>query len=157
MEGNFKINSLGWGFNVVLLFCDAISINLTFKVHMVPLKKVVFNPRITLFLEPVLRLKQPSWIEIHHNLETSTSDPLKYKMDNPLLIVSICMRKSIRIQKVKFCKGNSVHPSYMYIFIVKKEEFYLECYSSSPVILYDIFPENISSIHAVSNMVPLCC
>ena len=37
---------------------------------------------------------------IHEKLETSTCDPLKYKMGNPILIVSICMGKSIRIQRV---------------------------------------------------------
>ena len=30
----------------------------------------------------------------------SASDPLKYTMDSPVLIVSICMGKSIRIQRV---------------------------------------------------------
>ena len=35
-------------------------------------------------------------------LETSTCDPLKYTIvDSPLLIESICMGKSIRIQRVK--------------------------------------------------------
>ena len=48
----------------------------------------------------LLRLKQPSGTEIHHNLETSTCDPLKYKMDNPIFIVTICMGRSIRIQRV---------------------------------------------------------
>ena len=38
-----------------------------------------------------LRLKQPSGTEIHHNLENSTCDPLKYTIGNPILIVSICM------------------------------------------------------------------
>ena len=47
----------------------------------------------------LLRLKQPSGTEIHHNLENSTCDPLKYTMGNPTLIVSICMEKSTRIQK----------------------------------------------------------
>ena len=39
----------------------------------------------------------------HHNSETSTCDPLKYKMGNPIhvLIVSVKMEKSIRIQRVK--------------------------------------------------------
>ena len=47
-----------------------------------------------------LRLKQSSGTEIDHNKETSTCDPLKYIMGSPILIVSICMRKSIRIQRV---------------------------------------------------------
>ena len=49
----------------------------------------------------LLRLKQPSGTEIHHNLDNSTHDPLKYIMGSPILIVSICMGKSIRIQRVK--------------------------------------------------------
>ena len=56
-------------------------------------------------LHCLLRLKQPSGTEIHYtcNLETSTCDPLKYTMDSPILIVhvSICVEKSIRIQRVK--------------------------------------------------------
>ena len=38
-----------------------------------------------------LRRKQPSGTEMHHVVEISTCDPLKYKMDNSILIVSICM------------------------------------------------------------------
>ena len=45
---------------------------------------------------------QPSGTEIHHNLENSTCDPLKYTMGSPILIVSIYMGKSIRIQRVKW-------------------------------------------------------
>ena len=44
----------------------------------------------------LVRLKQHAETEIHHNLETSSCDPLKYK-----LIVSIGMRNSIRIQRIK--------------------------------------------------------
>ena len=51
-------------------------------------------------LHCLLGLKQSSWTEIHHNLENSTCDPLKYTMGCPILIVSICMRKSIRIRRV---------------------------------------------------------
>ena len=51
-------------------------------------------------LHCLLRLKQSSGTEIHHNSESSTCDPLEYKMGNPLLFVSICMGKSIRIQRV---------------------------------------------------------
>ena len=49
-------------------------------------------------LHNLLRLKQPSGTEIHHTLDNSTCDPLKYKMACPILIVSICMGKSIRLQ-----------------------------------------------------------
>ena len=48
-------------------------------------------------LHCLLRFKQPSITEIHHNLEISTLDPLRYTMDSPILIVSKCMGKSIRI------------------------------------------------------------
>ena len=37
-------------------------------------------------LHCLLRLKQPSRTEKQDNLETSTCGPLKYKMDNPILI-----------------------------------------------------------------------
>ena len=44
-------------------------------------------------LHCLLRRKQFSVTRIHHNLENSTYDPLKYTMDSPILIVSICMGK----------------------------------------------------------------
>ena len=47
----------------------------------------------------MIRLKQPSGTEIRHNTEKFTCDPLKYTMCSPILMVSICMGKSIRIQK----------------------------------------------------------
>ena len=46
-------------------------------------------------------IKHSSGTEIHHNLETSTCDQLKYIMGRLILIVSICMEKPIRIQRVK--------------------------------------------------------
>ena len=46
-------------------------------------------------------IKHPSGTEIHHNLETATCDQLKYNMGRLILIVSICMEKPIRIQRVK--------------------------------------------------------
>ena len=51
-------------------------------------------------LHCLIRLKQPSGTEIYHNLETSTCVPLKYKLDNAIIIVSICMGKTIRTQRV---------------------------------------------------------
>ena len=48
-------------------------------------------------LHCLLSLKQPSGTEIHHNLENSTCSLLKYTMGSPILIVSICMGKLIRI------------------------------------------------------------
>ena len=56
-----------------------------------------------------LRLKQPSGTEIHHNLETSTSDPLNYKMYNSILIVSIYVRKSIKGLKYMFGGAGRKH------------------------------------------------
>ena len=35
-------------------------------------------------LHCLLILKQPSGAEIHHDLENSTCDPLKYRMDKPI-------------------------------------------------------------------------
>ena len=46
-------------------------------------------------------LKEHSGIEMHHNLEIFICDPFKLTMDNPILIVSICMGQSISIQRVK--------------------------------------------------------
>ena len=37
------------------------------------------------------KLKQIFTIEIHRNLERSTCDPLKHKIDNAILILSTCM------------------------------------------------------------------
>ena len=37
----------------------------------------------------------------YFNLDNSTCDPLKYTMDRPILIVSVCMVKSTRKQRVK--------------------------------------------------------
>ena len=55
-----------------------------------------------------------SWTEIHNNLENSTCDPLKYIMDSHIFIVSICIKKSTRIQMIKssspFEKRITVHP-----------------------------------------------
>ena len=51
-------------------------------------------------LHCLLRLKQSSGTEIHHDLENSTCDPFKCTMSSPILIVAICMGKSIRIQRV---------------------------------------------------------
>ena len=51
-------------------------------------------------LHILLGLKQSSGIEIHRNLENSRFGPLMYVMGSPMLIVSICMGKSIRIQRV---------------------------------------------------------
>ena len=39
--------------------------------------------------------------EIHHDLENSTCDPLKYTMGTLILILSICMGKSIGIERVE--------------------------------------------------------
>ena len=58
-------------------------------------------------LHCLLRLKQSSGTEIH-NLENSTGVPFKCTMDNPIFIVSICMRKSIRIQRVILTKSYDV-------------------------------------------------
>ena len=46
-------------------------------------------------------LKQPSDTEIHHTIEISTCCLLKYSVGSPILIVLLCMGKSIRIQRVK--------------------------------------------------------
>ena len=55
-------------------------------------------------LHCLLRSKQPSRTEIHHNLEK----PLRCKMDNPILNVSICIGKSIRIKRVKLIHSHYI-------------------------------------------------
>ena len=42
-------------------------------------------------LHCLLRLKQSKGTEIHHTLETSICDPLKYIMSSPIFIAPICM------------------------------------------------------------------
>ena len=49
-------------------------------------------------LHCLIRLKQPSGTEMHQNLKYATCDPLKYTIGSHILIISICMGKSIRIQ-----------------------------------------------------------
>ena len=39
--------------------------------------------------------------KIYHNSEISTCDPLKHKKYYPIIIVSMCLAKSIRIKRVK--------------------------------------------------------
>ena len=50
-------------------------------------------------LHCLLRLNQPSGTEIHHNLGNSTRYPLRYTMDSPIFIITICMGKSTRMQR----------------------------------------------------------
>ena len=51
-------------------------------------------------LHCLLRYKQSTGTEIHHNWEMPTCDPLKYIMDNPILIGCICMGKSTILFRV---------------------------------------------------------
>ena len=53
-----------------------------------------------LHLHCLLRFKQPPGTDIYQNLENSTSDPLKYTIGSPILIVLMCMGKYIKIQRV---------------------------------------------------------
>ena len=50
-------------------------------------EELQYNAAFHQGLHCLLRLKQPSGKEIHHNLENSTCDPLKYTMGSPILIV----------------------------------------------------------------------
>ena len=76
------------------------------------MKCSIINAAFHQGLHCLQRLKQPSEPELHYNLESSTSDPLKYTIGSSLLNVLICMGKFIRIQKVKYqnlnlhCKFN---------------------------------------------------
>ena len=51
-------------------------------------------------LVSLLRQEQSSQTEIYHFKEILTGNPLKYKMDNSMLIQSTCMGNSIRIKRV---------------------------------------------------------
>ena len=55
-------------------------------------------------LHCLLRLKPSSGAELPYNLEKSTGDTLKYTMGSPILMVSICMGKSIGIVRVEIFK-----------------------------------------------------
>ena len=57
-------------------------------------------------LHCLISLKQSSGTEILHFKEFLNCDPLKYKIDNSKLIVSIWMGESIRMKRV-----NSASPS----------------------------------------------
>ena len=48
----------------------------------------------------LFRQEQSSRTEIYHFYEIVTGNPLKYKMDNSILILSTRMRNSIRIKRV---------------------------------------------------------
>ena len=52
-------------------------------------------------LHCLLRVIQPSRTEKKHNLEVSFCDPFKCTMGSPIVIVSICMGKSVRKQSIK--------------------------------------------------------
>ena len=56
-------------------------------------------------LHCLLRQKQSSGTEMHHNLEISTCDPLKYKMGISILVLSTCMAKFIGMKRVKIFIG----------------------------------------------------
>ena len=63
------------------------------------------------------RLKQPSWTEVQHNLEISTYYPLNVHNDSPILIVSICMGKPIRVQRVN-CIEKRIVSHYFEVVVV---------------------------------------
>ena len=58
------------------------------------------NAAFHLGLHCWLRSKQPSGLEIHHNLENSICNPLKITIGSLILSVSTHMEKSNRIQRV---------------------------------------------------------
>ena len=60
----------------------------------------------------LLRLKQSSGTEKHQNFEKFYTDPLKYTIGSAIVTVSICMGKSIRIQRVYSLQ--SIHKINMY-------------------------------------------
>ena len=80
-------------------------------------------------LHCLLRLKEPSGMEkIHRNLEMSTRDPFKYTMCSPILIVSMYMRKTIRIQRVKYV------PRLILVFLGQTCHFVMFCYAVAQIV-----------------------
>ena len=84
-----------------------------------------------------LKSKQPSGTEIHNNFRKKyTCDPLKYIMDSPILILPICMGKSIRIQRglmfVFLSWVTDFKRSHLYVHAIdRKYHFYLRIYIES--------------------------
>ena len=52
----------------------------------------------------LVSLKQPTGTEIHHYLENSIGDPLKYTIGSPILIVSISMGIPLKYKELKVRK-----------------------------------------------------
>ena len=67
---------------------------------MKPQMKCIMLPTFNQGLHCLLNIKQPSGTEIHHNLENYTHHPLRFRMGSTIFIVSICMGKTTRIQRV---------------------------------------------------------
>ena len=55
-------------------------------------------------------------IEIHHFLVIPTCEPLKYNKDYPIIVASICVGKSTRIQRI-----NVPHLIYQGTYILKDD------------------------------------
>ena len=67
-------------------------------------------------LHCLLRLKQSSGTEKHHKLENSTCVTLKYTMDSPILIVLICVEKTIGIQRVNGPRKCTLNENFSHLF-----------------------------------------
>ena len=52
-------------------------------------------------LHCLLKIKQSSETKVYHKLENSNCDSIKITMGSPILIVSNCMGKSMRIHRIK--------------------------------------------------------
>ena len=105
-------------------------------------------------LHCLLRLKQLSGTVIHHNLENSTCDPLKYTVGSPILIVSVCMGKSIRIQRVKYSQlylTDNIFLAFLHTFLLQP----ILCYVTFDKFLYTFQLEEHSSVSCCK--VVMCC
>ena len=74
-------------------------------------------------LHCLLRLKQPLGTVMHLNLKNATHDPLKYKIESPIRVMSMCMGKSTRIQRVNLASNN--------LSVISHESVTLSFYSCS--------------------------
>ena len=72
---------------------------------------------------------------MHNDLQNSTCDSLKYTIGSPLLIVHICVGKSIRIQRVKIFMKLGTNNSQVLILMMIDLLFTTPLYNFYPIYL----------------------
>ena len=112
-------------------------------------------------LHSLLRLKYSLGTEVHHNLENSTCDLLGYTMGSPILIVSICMGKSIRIQRVNKIQINGLSFWCVYLAAVRPtatevSEFWVCLITSSALSNISPFPAYMATTETIRRLQSIC-